>query len=140
LPANFYGAGEAGSPSWGGITGTLSAQTDVSDAINAKTTLSAVKADTDVAGAITHSQSAHAPSNAQKNSDITKAEIEAKLTGQISSHSHAGGAAGDIALTCRASTSSQVITAGWSAYVPGGYEIGNGLTMEIGLNSVLELG
>ena len=47
-----------------------------------------------------HSQSAHAPSNAQKNSDITKAEIEAKLTGAITSHNHsyagsssAGGAA-----------------------------------------------
>ena len=39
--------------------------------------------------AYAHSQSAHAPSNAQKNSDITKTEIEAKLTGQISSHSHA---------------------------------------------------
>lgn len=35
-----------------------------------------------------HSQSAHAPSNAQKNSDITKAEIEAKLTGIITSHTH----------------------------------------------------
>lgn len=35
-----------------------------------------------------HSQAAHAPSNAQKNSDITKAEIEAKLTGTISTHSH----------------------------------------------------
>ena len=31
-----------------------------------------------------------APNNAQKNSDITKTEIEAKLTGEISSHSHAG--------------------------------------------------
>ncbi len=30
----------------------------------------------------------HAPSNAQKNSDITKAEIEAKLTGTITTHSH----------------------------------------------------
>ena len=47
-----------------------------------------------------HSQVAHAPSNAQKNSDITKAEIEAKLTGAITTHSHsyagsstAGGAA-----------------------------------------------
>ena len=39
----------------------------------------------------THVTSAHAPSNAQKNSDITKAEIEAKLTGELSSHSHAGG-------------------------------------------------
>lgn len=29
---------------------------------------------------------------AQKNSDITKAEIEGKLTGEIASHSHAGGA------------------------------------------------
>ena len=37
----------------------------------------------------THVGSAHAPSNAQKNSDITKAEIEAKLTGEISTHTHA---------------------------------------------------
>lgn len=40
-----------------------------------------------------HVVSAHAPPNAQKNSDITKAEIEAKLTGEISSHTHAGGSA-----------------------------------------------
>ncbi len=45
--------------------------------------------------AYTHSQAAHAPSNAQANTDITKAEIEAKLTGSISSHSHAGGG-GDV--------------------------------------------
>ena len=38
--------------------------------------------------AYTHSTSAHAPANAQKNSDITKAEIEAKLTGDITSHTH----------------------------------------------------
>ena len=38
--------------------------------------------------AYTHSQSAHAPSNAQKNSDITKAEIEAKLVGNITTHTH----------------------------------------------------
>lgn len=37
-----------------------------------------------------HSQVAHAPANAQKNSDITKAEIEAKLTGEIDTHTHAG--------------------------------------------------
>ena len=41
----------------------------------------------------THVTSAHAPSNAQKNSDITKAEIEAKLTGEIATHTHAGGGA-----------------------------------------------
>lgn len=35
-----------------------------------------------------HSQSAHAPANAQKNSDITKAEIEARLTGTITTHAH----------------------------------------------------
>ena len=40
--------------------------------------------------AYTHSQAAHAPSNAQKNSDITKAEIEAKLTGTVTSHNHSG--------------------------------------------------
>ena len=38
--------------------------------------------------AYNHSLAAHAPSNAQKNSDITKAEIEAKLTGTITSHTH----------------------------------------------------
>ena len=38
--------------------------------------------------AYTHSTSAHAPSNAQKNSDILKSEIEAKLTGNITSHTH----------------------------------------------------
>ena len=38
--------------------------------------------------AYNHSQVAHAPANAQKNSDITKAEIEAKLTGAITSHNH----------------------------------------------------
>ena len=50
--------------------------------------------------AYNHSQAAHAPSNAQKNSDITQEEIEAKLTGAITSHNHsyagsssAGGAA-----------------------------------------------
>lgn len=38
--------------------------------------------------AYNHSQAAHAPSNAQKNSDITKAEIEAKLTGNVNTHNH----------------------------------------------------
>jgi hypothetical protein len=38
--------------------------------------------------AYTHSQASHAPSDAQKNSDITKAEIENKLTGIITTHSH----------------------------------------------------
>ena len=41
-----------------------------------------------------HVAQAHAPSNAQKNSDITKAEIEAKLTGEIESHTHPAGAGG----------------------------------------------
>jgi len=39
-----------------------------------------------------HVISAHAPSNAQKNSDILKSEIEAKLTGAITTHTHSGGA------------------------------------------------
>lgn len=47
----------------------------------------------------THLFTPHAPANAQKNSDITKAEIEAKLTGIINSHSHAsGGADGEISI------------------------------------------
>ena len=35
-----------------------------------------------------HSQAVHAPSDAQKNSDITQEEIEAKLTGRIYTHNH----------------------------------------------------
>ena len=38
--------------------------------------------------AYNHSQAAHAPANAQRNADITKAEIEAKLTGNITTHTH----------------------------------------------------
>jgi len=40
-----------------------------------------------------HVTSTHAPVNAQANADITKAEIEAKLTGQIATHTHAGASA-----------------------------------------------
>ncbi|MBC5840750.1 hypothetical protein H8R23_04975 [Flavobacterium sp. F-380] len=41
-----------------------------------------------------------APNNAQKNSDITKAEIEAKLTGEITTHTHpASGGGGDMTTT-----------------------------------------
>lgn len=44
----------------------------------------------DVSSAIsTHVSSEHAPTDAQKNEYITKAEIEAKLIGEISSHTHA---------------------------------------------------
>lgn len=38
-----------------------------------------------------HIASLHAPSNAQANANITKAEIEAKLIGLIATHTHAGG-------------------------------------------------
>jgi len=56
--------------------------------------------------AYTHSQSVHAPSNAQKNSDILKSEIEAVLTGVISSHSHASSGGLGYAINVQALTSS----------------------------------
>jgi len=94
-----------GGASWGGITGTLSNQTDLQSAFDGK---SATTHNHDASyAAIGHAHAgvyepanvniqahvvaAHAPSDAQKNSDITKAEIEAKLTGVITSHSHSGG-------------------------------------------------
>lgn len=40
--------------------------------------------------AFQHAQSIHAPTDAQKNSDITKDEIEAKFNGEITSHTHNG--------------------------------------------------
>lgn len=86
--------GGDGSIDWGGITGTLSDQTDLQTALDAKSASdhdhsgTYEPADADIQ---THLAAAHAPSDAQKNSDITKAEIEAVLTGEIDSHSHAGG-------------------------------------------------
>ena len=87
---------------WANITGKpTSAVADIDSAVSQRHTHSnkatldsiqealttALKSNYDTA--YTHSQSAHAPSNAQKNSDITKAEIEAKLTGAITTHTHA---------------------------------------------------
>jgi hypothetical protein len=86
---SLLGSGDiaiAGSAAWGSITGTLSNQTDLNTALTGKEPANA--------NIQTHVVSAHAPSNAQKNSDITKAEIEAKLTGEISTHTHAGGGGG----------------------------------------------
>ena len=65
--------------------------TNLRELIDSKSTVTndltdALKANYDAA--YTHSTSAHAPVNAQKNSDITKAEIEAKLTGNITTHTH----------------------------------------------------
>lgn len=72
-----------------------------------KTTLdgfdSVLKANYDTS--YTHSQNLHASSNAQKNSDITKEEIETKLTGTITSHSHLSGGLG-YAINVQALTSS----------------------------------
>jgi hypothetical protein len=82
---------------WGSITGTLSAQTDVQSALDAKSATSHTHTGVYEAANSniqTHVGSAHAPATAQANADITKAEIEAKLTGVISSHSHASGADG----------------------------------------------
>ena len=79
-PFSGFGAGEY---LYGKGCGTISDELPLQAALDAKEAANAnIQA---------HVTSAHAPSNAQKNSDITKAEIEAKLTGVISSHSHAGG-------------------------------------------------
>jgi hypothetical protein len=110
------GSGGGGTAAWGDVTGTLSDQTDLQGALDAKAGSTHSHAQSDVTNLVTdlaakastshnhdsayeaknsniqtHIASAHAPSDAQKNSDITKAEIEAVLTGTISSHSHSGG-------------------------------------------------
>lgn len=112
-------SGGSGEASWGGVSGNIEDQEDLTNALDSKVDKVAGKqlsdenytlaekqkleglsslalgetASTAYRGdrgkeAYDHSQSAHAPSNAQKNSDITKAEIEAKLTGAITSHTH----------------------------------------------------
>lgn len=79
----------SGVSSVNGKTGAVTlTTTDVSEGTNKYYTDARVSANADVAAAKTHAGTAHAPANAQKNSDITKAEIEAKLTGTIGSHGH----------------------------------------------------
>ena len=95
-------SGSGGSVTWENLTGKPStftpsshshSKSDITDFPTIPTVsndlTNALKANYD--SAYTHSTSAHAPANAQKNSDITKEEIEAKLTGEISTHSHANG-------------------------------------------------
>jgi microcystin-dependent protein len=63
------------------------------DAAGSAASAQAAAEATAAAALLAHTGS-HAPANAQKNSDITKEEIEAKLTGEIVSHTHPGGAGG----------------------------------------------
>lgn len=124
----IYGQ-SGGAASWGGITGSLASQADLDAALTAK-----AASGHDHAGAYepananiqAHVAAAHAPSNAQKNSDITKAEIEAKLTGTISSHSHAGGGGGP---TVKAGVVS--LTAGGTAVVTFATPFGVGVTPRV---------
>ena len=67
-----------------------------------------LKANYDAAYA--HSTSAHAPVNAQANADITKAEIEAKLTGDITTHTHSQYLTEHQDISGKANVSGQVFT------------------------------
>lgn len=52
----------------------------------------------------------------------------------------ATGGAADLALTWRLPTGTETITAGYSAYVVGDYEIANGFVLDILANAVMEIG
>lgn len=88
----------SGASIWGAITGMIANQTDLQGVLNGKEAANE--------NIQTHVASLHAPSDSQKNSDILKSEIEAKLTGEIASHSHAGGSGLGYTLSVQALTSS----------------------------------
>jgi hypothetical protein len=93
----------------GGVSlSDVKADVDIADALSKKHTETHAHAELEPANANIqgHVASAHAPSNAQANADITKAEVEAKLTGEISSHTHAGGGGMGYTLHVQALTSS----------------------------------
>ena len=70
------------------VNGTKYTQVDGNIALPSYPTLSSIGAEPKNSNIQAHISSTHAPSNAQKNSDITKAEIEAKLVGNITTHTH----------------------------------------------------
>lgn len=70
------------------VNGTKYTQVDGNIALPSYPTLSSLGAEPKNSNIQAHISSTHAPSNAQKNSDITKAEIEAKLIGNITTHTH----------------------------------------------------
>lgn len=96
---------------WGGITGTLANQTDLQGALDGKANVSHAHFEYEPANANiqAHVTAPHAPSNAQANADITKGEIEAKLTGVIASHSHAGGSDGEVTVVATQDTANATV-------------------------------
>ena len=74
------------------LDGTVTIE-ELTDSWHPLTTVpaSTMATEAEVTAAIAAHAAVHAPSDAQKNSNIIKAEIEAKLTGEIASHTHAGG-------------------------------------------------
>ena len=70
------------------VNGTKYTQVNGNIALPSYPTLSSLGAEPKNSNIQAHISSIHAPSNAQKNSDITKAEIEAKLIGNITTHTH----------------------------------------------------
>ena len=70
------------------VNGTKYTQVNGNIALPSYPTLSSLGAEPKNSNIQAHISSTHAPSNAQKNSDITKAEIEAKLIGNITTHTH----------------------------------------------------
>jgi hypothetical protein len=74
----------------------------------------------------THVTSAHAPSNAQKNSDIIQSEIEAKLTGIITTHTHTSPAFNSVYRIILDSSGSHT-----AAKVAGTYGLGQGTVLAV---------
>ena len=70
------------------INGTKYTHSNGNITLPAYPTLSSLGAEPKNSNKQAHIASIHAPINAQKNSDITKAEIENKLTGNITTHTH----------------------------------------------------
>ena len=117
---------------WGALTGTVSDQADLQTALDGKSATSHTHTgvyEAANANIQSHVTAAHAPSNAQVNADITKAEIEAKLTGAISSHTHAGGSeafpVGSVFIAVVSTNPATLLGYGtWSAFAAGRMLVG----------------
>lgn len=123
----------AGTSSWGGITGTLSNQTDLQSALDAKANASALSGYQPLDTQLTDLAGLSYTGNSLKAVRVNAGETGLELATISASMP-------DVVLSKLTQSADYTITSGYSAYVSDFYEIGSGYALEIASDAVMEIG